>query len=441
MPNKINFIHQTKGLIKRITQSDFVKQVMLLVSGATIGQAISFFASLATSRLFTPKDFGILGFYLSAVGISSVFASGKYDLGIVILKDAGVVRSLVRLCLVVLFFFCLLLTVLGIFAFVYADRFGISTEKVQWFPYLGLGVFLSGYANVMYMFFTRLKHFGVLSLARILESIGLNGLAIAFWFIGSSGLLIGFLASQVLSIVYYEYRIRKLTTETECAEKSSIGFGGMWQLAKELINYPKYNVFLSFMDMLQTQVFFLLGSLWFQTAVLGWYSFSMRILQVPLFLIVKPLSNVFLAKAADNYKNQLAILPLVRKTIFSTFLLALPLFLVLFLLGPFLFTFLFGAAWKSAGVICSILSFWMIIDLVRVPISQIPVILGRQKEMLGWTSFGTLLTVLSIAYSGLYFAKDIHTAFAIITLGQSCYAMMIIFVTYKQAITHDRNLA
>jgi O-antigen/teichoic acid export membrane protein len=167
----------------------------------------------------------------------------------------------------------------------------------------------------------------------------------------------------------------------------------------------------------------------------------MRILQVPLFLIIKPISNVFLAKAADNYKNQLALLPLVRKTIFSTFLVAMPLFLVFFLLGPFIFTFLFGAAWKYAGVICSILSFWMVIDLVRVPISQIPVILGRQKEMLGWTSFGTLVTVLSVAYSGLYFAKDIRTAFAIITLAQSCYAIIIIFVTCKQAVIHDRTLA
>jgi hypothetical protein len=428
-------------VIKSLTKNDFVKQVMLLVSGATIGQAISFFASLATSRLFSPEDFGILGFYLSAVGISSVFANGKYDLGIVILKDNGVVRSLVRLCLVLLLFFCILLTLLGILAFMFSDGLGISQEKIQWLPFLGLGVFLSGYANVMYMFFTRLKRFGVLSLSRILESIGLNGLAIVFWFVGSSGLLIGFLASQVLSIVYYEYRIRKLSKDTECSEKSSVGLGDLIQLAKELINYPKYNIFLSFMDMLQTQVFFLLGSIWFQTAVLGWYSFSMRILQVPLYLIVKPLSNVFLAKAADHFKNQQTLLPLVRKTIFSTFLLALPLFLILFFLGPLLFAFLFGEAWKPAGIICSILSFWMIIDLVRVPISQIPVILGRQKEMVGWTTLGTLITILSIAYAGLYHPKDIYMAFSIITLGQSCFALMIIFVTYKQAITHDRNIA
>jgi O-antigen/teichoic acid export membrane protein len=427
-------------VIKRIIKDDFAKQVMVLVSGATIAQAISFFSSLATSRLFTPEAFGILGFYLSALGISGVLANGKYDLGIVVVKDNAAARHLVRLCIVLLFLFSLLLTLFGLFAFYYAEYIGISEDKVQWMPYLGLGVFLAGYANVMYMFYTRLKKFRALTVARILESLGLNGLAIAFSFLGSSGLLIGCLASYLLSILYYEYHLQKLTKDTDYSPKPSSGLKALYPLAKQYINFPKYNIFLSFLEMLQTQSVYLLGFLWFSTSILGWFQFAMRILQVPLFLVVKPIGNVFLAKAADQIKHETPLLPLVHSTIMSTFVLALPIALILFLLGPTLFAFLFGESWRSAGTICSIMSVWMVIDMIRVPVSQIPVLLGQQKQMVIWTSLGTLVTLVSILVAGVFYSTAIVPAFAIITSGQCLFAGLVILVTYRQAKIHDLKL-
>jgi O-antigen/teichoic acid export membrane protein len=283
------------------------------------------------------------------------------------------------------------------------------------------------------MFYTRLKKFNVLTTTRILESFTLNGITILFWFSGSWGLLTGFLVAQSVSILFFSIKLRKIYREYDSVVS-------LFEIAKENLHYPKYNIIIGIIDMMQTQNFVLLGSAWFQTAVIGLYSFAMRLLQVPLWLIIRPVANVFFSKASENMRNNEPVLPLVRKTIGSSFLLSLPFFAVLYFFGATLFALFFGEKWRDSGEIASILSLWMILDLVRTPISQIPIVLGKQKQMLFWTIFGTCISTSSIIIAGMYKPNNIQTSFSIITVGQCCYSLTIIVVTYFLSMIHDKSI-
>lgn len=416
--------------IDSIKNSEFARQVLLLATGAGLGQAISFFASLITSRLFTPYEFGILGFFGSVIGVLGVFATGKYDLGIVVVKKEEDVDKLIRLCRRLLFIFGIILTVIGAFLHLFCQELNLNETYVAWMPFSGLAVFLTGYSHVLYMFYTRVKGFKVLTVARILESIALNGLTIAFWFIGSWALLIGLLSAQLIAIIYYTIKIKNY-------DKTSAGKFSYSEIAKEHIDFPKYNIFLGFLDMYQSQNVILLGTIWFNTAIIGWYAFSMRLLQVPLWLVVRPISHVFFSKASENHRNGEKILPLVKKTILTSLLLAFPFFIVLLIFGPSLFAFFFGEQWRESGLISSILSFWMLLDLVRAPIAQIPVVIGKQKVLLFWTIFGTILSTIAVIMAGVFYSDDLVIAFSIVTFAQCMYSLSVIFVTYSLAKKHD----
>ena len=63
-------------MIQRLRNSQFVKNVALLLSGNVIGQLIPILASVLLTRLYSPNDFAVLAYFLTITGIVSVIASG-----------------------------------------------------------------------------------------------------------------------------------------------------------------------------------------------------------------------------------------------------------------------------------------------------------------------------------------------------------------------------
>jgi len=191
--------------------------------------------------------------------------------------------------------------------------------------------------------------------------------------------------------------------------------------------------------MFQSQSVVLLGTIWFQSAILGLYGFSMRILQVPLWLIMRPVSHVFFSRASEYYRENKPIFPLVSKTILTAFLLAIPFFLILVFFGADLFAFFFGEKWRQAGELATLLSLWMIVDLVRAPISQIPIVIGKQKYLLFGSAIGSLISAVAVIYSGIYYYNNMFMAFSIITASQTIYCLIVIFICVFLAKKSDKS--
>ena len=65
-------------------KSDFSRNVVTLVTGTAVAQAIPLALSPILTRLYTPDDFGILAIYMSIASLGTVVVSLKYDLAIII---------------------------------------------------------------------------------------------------------------------------------------------------------------------------------------------------------------------------------------------------------------------------------------------------------------------------------------------------------------------
>jgi O-antigen/teichoic acid export membrane protein len=73
-------------LTKLKPKSEFAKNVLTLMTGTTIAQAIPIAISPILTRIYTPEDFGVFALYMSLASIISVVATGRYELAIMLPK-------------------------------------------------------------------------------------------------------------------------------------------------------------------------------------------------------------------------------------------------------------------------------------------------------------------------------------------------------------------
>ena len=76
---------QVRLLEKFITKSksDFKKNVLTLMAGTTIAQAIPIAISPILTRLYSPEEFGLFALFLAIVSIFGVVATMRYEMAIV----------------------------------------------------------------------------------------------------------------------------------------------------------------------------------------------------------------------------------------------------------------------------------------------------------------------------------------------------------------------
>src|SRR5436190_7023392 len=104
---------------------------------------------------------------------------------------------------------------------------------------------------------------------------------------------------------------------------------------------PRYNILQGFADMFLLTGIVVIGANYFSASVMGLYALCMRVLQVPMGLIVRPIAHVFFSEASQVYRNGGDIFPLARQTALRTALFASVIPIVILAAGPFLFSVVF----------------------------------------------------------------------------------------------------
>ena len=76
-----------------------LKNIITLMTGTTIAQAMPIAISPILTRLYSPEDFGVFGLYMAIASIASVFVSGRYELAIMLPKSDDDALNIVFLSL------------------------------------------------------------------------------------------------------------------------------------------------------------------------------------------------------------------------------------------------------------------------------------------------------------------------------------------------------
>jgi O-antigen/teichoic acid export membrane protein len=364
--------------------------------------------------------------FLTLVGFIGVVSCGKFDVAIVSAKEDDDVKKLFSLSFYVLLLIVVLCFIAICIIYIFDLDFYKGEQVHSWFFFIIPSlIYLTG-TQVFWMYNVRIKNFKKIAFIRIAETLTNGIVSVILFGMAAVGLLLGALAGQAISFFLLAIIIFKANPVNT--------FRFDWKVLKGTLkrykDFPKINIPQGFLDMFQIGALILLISKYYGAEATGYYSLCLRVLQLPMKLIILPISHVFFAEASVLNRNGKSIYPFVKKTIIRTtfLLIAIPIILILF--GPWIFSFVYSDKWIEAGVFARILSIWIFFDLIKAPIVQIASILGKQKQLLYFAILNSILFMLAIII-GYKMGFDVFGTLWLVTATQTFNAIIVILYILK----------
>lgn len=351
--------------------------VLTLMTGTGIAQAIPILISPVMSRLYSPEDYGLLAIFLSVVNLLAPVSTGAYEQAIVLAKGDREATNVASLSFTIALgiSFTALLILVGLNTQV--SGLLKSSAISPWLYLVPITMLLTAGYQVLNYWMIRHKQYRSVSLSRIIQSLASSSayLALGFGGVTSSGLILGGVAGQILGFLSLGLAtIRRKPLSLRMASPEDV-----LKQAREYQDFPKYNLPQVFLDGLRESSFTFLMSYFFLSTSLGFYAFALRILKTPMNLLGSAIGQVFYQRASNAYNSGQSIWPILRTVLAKLLLIATPGLLVVIAVGPKLFAFVFGPEWEQSGQYARILTPWFLINLISSPVSQVPLILRKQR--------------------------------------------------------------
>ena len=378
------------------------RQVMTLVTGTGLAQLIPLAVSPLLTRLYTPLDFGVFALYAGLLAVLAVLGSARYELALMLPKDDTDALPLVALAMAI---------VLATSAVVLAAVLLFRADLARWLdsPALGRWLFLvpvsmllTGLVNTLTVWANRSSSYRQISISRVLQSASAAAVAVALgWGLsrGSQagvGLVLGAVAGQALAAASLAWPFWRRWG----ARLQGVGWAPMRAQALRFREFPAINMPHALLDALQGSAVVALIAALFGPTLLGFHALAQRVVRTPMATLGSAVAQVFQKRAADALHaggNTRRLIDAVLRRLGAVAVAVLP----LMWFAPELFAFVFGAAWREAGVYAQILTPWLLLNFMLSPLSQLPLLLGRQAGALAYGVAYQLAMVAPLAVAWL----------------------------------------
>jgi O-antigen/teichoic acid export membrane protein len=378
--------------------SRFVTDAAKLAGGAILAQALGILVAPILSRLFAPEAFGTAALFSSIVQVIGVFVCLRYERAIMLPEKDEDASSLLVASLFIAGGIALLSAGVTLLLGGAAVRWLQAPDLAPYLWLLPVAVLVYGIGSALRQWNTRTKHFGLLSGAQIASAAGqaavklgtgLFGFTVAGSLIGARVLGLALPATGLAWGAWKEHRHRHLQTGWRRIA------GQLWRYRK----FPLVSTWSGLLNTLSVQLPILILSAFFVQAVVGFYSFGARMVDLPMILIGTAITQVFYQRASAA-KNQGELAQVVRGTYDRLVALGVFPMLVLTVIGPELFGLVFGSEWVEAGVYVQILSLWRFLVFIGSPMSTLFGILERLEVGLAFNVVLMLTRFASLTAGG-----------------------------------------
>lgn len=398
-----------------MSSKSFASNVATIATGTAIAQIIGIFATPIITRYYGPEAFGLFALFTSIASIVTIIACLRYELAIMLPKSDEEAANVFGLSIVIL----VVISVISIPVFMVSqqplEQVLNAPELGQYFWLIPPTILLSGAFIALNYWNTRTKQFQRLAIARVMKSCSTTGIQLGMGFAGlaSGGVLIGAsVIGQLVSTLALGIQIMR---DHLAFFQQTITRKGMIAALKQYSNFPKYDIWSAVLSNFSGILPVFILSIYFNPAVVGYYSLGLMVFAVPTGLIADSVAQVFFQKAAEakhisqtELKNAIVytLKPLLFLCIFPTIL--------LLLIGPELFRVVFGPAWQESGEYARFLSIWMCSVFITVPFSVLFNIFQKQQ--------------MNLLFNSLQMGARVIALFVGATLGDALTAVILFSV-------------
>lgn len=427
--NIINIIKE------KINQSSFLKNLLTLLTGSVIAQALPILFSPILTRIYTPEDFGLLAVFMSLTSIFGTIANARYEMAVLLPKKETEAINIVSLGTIISTSLSIFLLVFLLFfhdnALVWLKDDRLST----WLYFIPLVVFLIGLFNMLNYYNTRIKAYKEIAKAKVYKSVAMNLIQLIIGILkpGAAGLIAGYGSANFFG----NLKLLKNTIKDKELLRT-INKKNIINVARKYKRFPIFTFPATLANNLAVELISVLTSTVFTIATLGFYSLANRILAVPGALIGTSVGQVYMQEAASE-RNRLGnskstFISVVKKLI----IVGLPSFAILFFISEELFAFVFGEEWRIAGAYAKILIPLLFIKFITVPVSVTLSVFEKQHISLFWQLGLLALSMLSIGLA-YYYKMDFTQFLYIFVSVLSAYYIYFIFLLYKIAQGNEKK--
>ena len=428
-----------KNIVNQVLQkisggSEFKKNLVTLMSGVAIAQAIPILCSPILTRLFTPDDFGLYANFMAIAAFLIIVITGKYEMAIILpKKDQEAINVLSLSCIFAIFFSILFFLIFLAFGNPIARLLNVDGLS----PYMWM-ISVAALLSVVYLIFNewciRKKWFVPLSKNRISNTGGIAGASVLFGLTKlQPGLIMGEILGRIFSVVSAIIRVLKRDRHLFAyvtAQK-------MKYYAKRYIDFAKFTITGQLLNTLGGQLPVLVISAQFGIYQAGLFMMGGRVLEIPMSFFGRSVGDVFKQRAAQDYQTHGNCIEIYKKTLFSLIKIAILPFIIFFVAAPHLFAFVFGAEWYVAGIYARYLSFMYMLSFVSMSVGSILIIREKQLLELIWQILYVVCTVLPLFVGGIIL-RNLKTSLLLLCVGRSISYLVFILISYKLTKGHSK---
>lgn len=409
--------------------SSFKKNILTLMVGTTIAQAIPIIISPILTRIYTPEDFGVFALFFAIVAIFASIANARYELAIVLPTNDDDAINIFVLSSAINFLLSLFLFLIVLFFNEYIILLLNSNEIRVWLYFMPLTIFLIGFFNSLKYFNTRKEFYKDIASSTIIKSISMAVFQLFLGILknGPMGLVLG----QIISQFFANVKLLKniiVNKELIC----NVNKKRIYSLAIKYINFPKYSMWAVLANVSSQHLVNILISSLFTLSTLGFYSLVQRVLSFPSSLIGNSIGQVFMKEAIKEKESYGTIIKSFNEVLKKLIFIGIPVFGILFFIVEDLFIFFFGKDWYLAGVYAKILIPFFFVRFISSSMSVVLIVCEKQK-----TELLISVTLILVSLISLFISNTFEVFLHLFSILMSiCY---LSFLMYYYKLSRSKN--
>ena len=379
-------------VVGKLLKSEFNRNVLTLMTGTTIAQAIPIAVTPILTRIYTPEDFGVFALFIAIASIFGTIVNGRYELAIMLPRKDEDAINIFALGFIITFVISLILLILVLVFNNYFVNLLDNKEIGVWLFFIPITVFLIGLWQLLNYFNIRKKQYRDIAKATIIKTIVLATVQLSIGFIKSG--VTGLISGQIISQLFANTKLLSNIIKDKVLI-SKISKKKIISLAKKYQDFPKHNAPAALSGTAASELPLILLPKLFGLAMGGYFFLAHKMIAIPSALIGKSISEVFFQEMSVKKNMRFKCWPFFIKTVKHLLFIALPISFFIVLFGPYLFQIVFGEQWKISGEIARYLAIVFLFKFVVSSVSSMLSVSGYIKKGAFW-KYLYLITSLSI---------------------------------------------
>jgi O-antigen/teichoic acid export membrane protein len=417
----------------------FLRKSAIVASGQALGLGVAVIASPILSRLYSPRDFGILAIFVTLTGVMSTIATLRYENAIPLPKDEWLAQALAALSKWSVLLTATLLAAAAAFFGDTLDRAVFRSHDAPFSWLLTLAITMFAACEIHNAQLIRAGRFAELAKIRIVFALSCLTTQLIVPLVGKAGpvgLLLGQICGYAGELVY--------AWHTSHGSESPIRprFPDLRHVARCYCMYPLFDVWSSLFRVMAMNGQALLVAWLYGPIAAGYLLLAQRLLSTPLSAIGFSVSRVFYCEAAILARES----PEELRSLFLgtlkrlTLLIAPPLALAS-IAAPGTFTFVFGEPWHTAGVYCAILCPFVLCRVLAFVIAPTLDVIHRQPLRLVRELISASAIVIGVVLARWLHWSELSAVTVSTVLGSLGYVIGIGITWHALAVHHGRQAA